>query len=129
VIMAGIGALTAQVALREAAATPEPTALADVEGGVRIPDRRAAILYGRHCARCHGVDGEPTGEVAEARDFRSPDFARMAASDFDALLGTVEYGGDKMPAFGDELSTDEMEAILRQVVLPLSADAGGAAED
>lgn len=132
-ILGGIAILTGQVMLEESRAEEGAVAGAgtsdnESETDLEIVDPlRAAILYGEHCTDCHGPGGEPREE--DATDFRTADFRRMAANDFEALVGTVEYGGLDMPAFGDELSVPEIRAILREIVIPFAESGAPSASD
>lgn len=62
------------------------------------------ILYGEHCAECHGADGN--GVVPNARNFSDVDYMRgeTPASFYVAI---TEGRGQDMPAFGELLSSDE----------------------
>lgn len=60
-------------------------------------------IYETHCARCHGDDGK--GVVPGARDFTDLDF--MRGENPASFYGTVTDGRGQMPAFGDELTSDE----------------------
>jgi mono/diheme cytochrome c family protein len=68
------------------------------------------VLYNEHCAGCHGVDGN--GQVPNARDFGDVDYMRGESplSLYLAItegVSDIEQSGDQMPAFGDQLSSDE----------------------
>ncbi len=67
-------------------------------------------LYAEHCAECHGEDGR--GQVPNARNFGDVDYMRGETPlDFylaitEGVTG-IEETGEQMPAFGEELSSDE----------------------
>lgn len=67
-------------------------------------------LYADHCAECHGVDGN--GQVPNARNFGDVDYMR-GETPLDFYLAitegvpSIEDVENEMPAFGDELSSDE----------------------
>jgi ubiquinol-cytochrome c reductase cytochrome b subunit len=115
--LGGMALLTVQVvvgdALRaeaepggEEAAPVAPAPISPVEAG---------MIYGERCTECHRIDGSP--EDPDARDFRSPEFKRMARNDFQALVRAVQEGGDIMPAFEGELTPAQIHGVLTQVVL------------
>jgi mono/diheme cytochrome c family protein len=67
-------------------------------------------LYIEHCTRCHGVDGQ--GRVPNARNFGDEDYMRGETPlDFYLAIteGVANTEGleDEMPAFAEELSSDE----------------------
>lgn len=83
-----------------------------------------AALYEEACAACHGSDG--TGRSAEELVFETlpPDFtdcefaSREPDPDWHAIIhagGPVRAFDQMMPAFGDALSADEIDSILRHV--------------
>ena len=87
-------------------------------------------LYGRHCARCHGITGNGRGPTAlyqspYPRDFRRGIFkwkstARTAKPTNDDLLHTITHGvhGTSMPSF--VLLTEDERMTLAQYVKYLS---------
>jgi len=83
-----------------------------------------AALYEEACAACHGLDG--TGRTAEELAFEPlpPDFtdcefaSREASADWHAIIhegGPVRAFDRMMPAFGEALTDDEIDSILRHV--------------
>ncbi|HSB91204.1 MAG TPA: c-type cytochrome [Anaerolineales bacterium] len=60
-------------------------------------------IYATHCARCHGDDGK--GVVPGARDFTDLDFVRGESPA--SFYATVADGRGEMPAFGNELTSDQ----------------------
>jgi mono/diheme cytochrome c family protein len=81
-------------------------ALADAGG----PD--GAAIFKSKCAMCHGADGAgqtAMGRSMKLRDLRSPDVQKQD----DAALGKIiAEGKDKMPAYQDKLSADEIGAVV-----------------
>jgi mono/diheme cytochrome c family protein len=81
----------------------------------QVPDevRRAAIVFGRHCASCHMIDGEG-GAVG-------PDLSRVGARhDAEWLKPWIAQPdavdpAASMPAFGEYLSEAEMTAIVNDL--------------
>jgi mono/diheme cytochrome c family protein len=115
------GGRLAAFVVAAAIAAPAATAWADPDG---------AALYGEHCAACHGADleGEPdwqrpgpdgrlpapphdaTGHTWHHGDGFLMDYTRRGGQ---AVLDDLGVRYDSaMPAFGDILTDDEIEAIL-----------------
>ena len=69
-------------------------------------------LYGEHCASCHGVDGN--GVVPNARDFGDVDYMRGETPANFYIIVTEGRGAD-MPAFGEDLTSDERWNIVYYV--------------
>jgi len=66
-------------------------------------------LYGEHCASCHGLDGN--GLVPNARNFGDVDYMRgETPANFYVII--TEGRGADMPAFGEELTSDERWAVV-----------------
>jgi mono/diheme cytochrome c family protein len=69
-------------------------------------------LYNEHCASCHGLDGN--GVVPNARNFGDVDYMRgETPGEFYAII--TEGRGEDMPAFGEELTSDERWAVVYYV--------------
>jgi mono/diheme cytochrome c family protein len=73
------------------------------EGAGGAPDGQA--IYESNCARCHGPDGEggqglPLGNGAVEESLT-----------LDEQIDTITNGRNGMPAWGDQLSDDEIEAV------------------
>ncbi|MCA9330846.1 cytochrome c [Candidatus Saccharibacteria bacterium] len=79
-------------------------------------------LYMQHCATCHGanLEGQPNWKVPDANGvYPAPPHNREGHTwhhPDSVLLAIIAQGGTMpnsgMPAFGDKLNPDEMEAIL-----------------
>jgi mono/diheme cytochrome c family protein len=82
-----------------------------------------AALYRTSCAACHGQDGKgppPARKLAvPPPDFTDCSFAsREADADWTAVIhqgGPVRAFNDAMPAFGEGLSLDQIQAILDHI--------------
>lgn len=83
-----------------------------------------ASLYRDACANCHGLDGTGAAQTVVAFEEEVPDFTdcTFATREPDADWGAVIRGGGPvrafsrmMPAFGEALSEDEVDAILEHV--------------
>jgi len=73
---------------------------------------RGQDLYGEHCASCHGSDGN--GVVPNARNFGDVDYMRgETPAEFYTII--TEGRGADMPAFGEELTSDERWAVVYYV--------------
>lgn len=99
------------------------------EGTPPPPDTALAaegkVLYDGHCASCHGIDG------AGADDWKTPnadgsyppppqDSTGHTWHHSDRVLVELiadgsDYPGSRMPAFGDRLSTDQIQAVLEYI--------------
>lgn len=76
-------------------------------GPAAAPDGAEAgrAVYEQRCAICHGDDGQGgTGPGLSGLDLRYPDP--------NAALAVVVTGRNAMPAFGDDLTGAEIEAVL-----------------
>ncbi|MGI9077159.1 MAG: c-type cytochrome [Gemmatimonadaceae bacterium] len=86
--------------------------------------RDAATLYARNCAPCHGARG--AGDGPNARYLPRPPSAHsnraaMSQRPDDTLFDAIAGGGyiigksNRMPAFGQTLSTTEMRGLVRYI--------------
>lgn len=100
----GVGAATAVVMLFTLdGAPPEP----------RPQVASAEALYAEHCASCHGIDGSggQGPRLAGTMEELYPDPADQAAF--------IVRGGTGMPAFGDVLTDEEVDRIVRHTRISL----------
>lgn len=125
-------ALLLAITILLAACTSQPPAEPIVIQGTAVaplptldPDRIVIgeRLYATHCASCHGteLEGEPNWQQPkDDGSFAAPPHDKDGHTwhhPDDLLLDIIANGGDPafgstMPAFGDQLSADEMAAIL-----------------
>jgi mono/diheme cytochrome c family protein len=78
----------------------------------------AAANYVKHCAACHGKDG--TGNTVQGKKTGAKDYTKdQSVSDAAAIKaikeGVTEGGKEKMKAFGEKLSDDEIKALVAYV--------------
>jgi mono/diheme cytochrome c family protein len=88
------------------------------------PSATGADIYRSACAACHGADGKGAARTTVGFETRLPDFSNCAFStaepDVD-WISTVHLGGRvrgldrNMPAFGDALSSGDIERVVAYV--------------
>ena len=87
-------------------------------------DRSGAEVFRAGCAACHGVDGRGTAQSIVGFDTPLPDFtdcsfaSREPAADWFAIAhdgGPVRAFNRRMPAFGEALTTAEIERTIDYV--------------
>jgi cytochrome c6 len=74
-----------------------------------------ADIYKLKCAMCHGAQGNadtPAGKAFKAASFSDPAVVKISDADRTAV---VKNGKNKMPAFGDKLSADQIKAVLAYI--------------
>jgi ubiquinol-cytochrome c reductase cytochrome c subunit len=87
-------------------ASPSPSAEASPGAGVAVEATvdPAAEVFAENCSGCHGTSGQG--------GFGPP----LAAAGFASLVAPmVEEGGIQMPAFGDQLSSAEIQGVAQYV--------------
>jgi mono/diheme cytochrome c family protein len=90
-----------------AAATEPATTEPAATGGAEAADG-AAVFASAGCGNCHTLKAaDATGSVGPNLDELMPDEEQVAAQ--------VANGGGGMPAFGDQLSDAEIEAVAQYV--------------
>lgn len=75
----------------------------------------AGPLYRLKCQVCHGVDGKgntPAGKKVGARDFHSPELAKMSDAE---MITITRNGKGKMPAFDKKLSDDQIKGLVKYI--------------
>ena len=68
-------------------------------------DTRGAALYGKYCGQCHGAQGQGGHGGGPALNTGALEPGHVRAM--------ISRGSDKMPAFGGELTYDDLESIAR----------------
>ena len=72
-------------------------------------------LYKSKCQVCHGADGKgdtPAGKKVGARDFHSPEVAKMSDTQ---LFDITKKGKDKMPAYDKKLTDDQIKTLIKYI--------------
>lgn len=71
-----------------------------------------AATYKAKCALCHGANGSgdtPSGKAMKVRDLRSADVQKQTDVE---LTKVISGGKGKMPPYGKQLSTADIEAVI-----------------
>jgi mono/diheme cytochrome c family protein len=74
-----------------------------------------AVLYVRHCARCHGADGRGNPEArlpVVVRSFADP---ALQGRSVEAIERVILEGNGQMPPFGASLSQPKVQALTGYV--------------
>ncbi|MBC7790766.1 MAG: c-type cytochrome [Anaerolineae bacterium] len=88
------------------------------------PERSPAALYARNCAPCHGAKGAgdgPNARFLPRRPSAHSNRTAMSQRPDDTLFDAIAAGGyilgksNRMPAFGQTLSTIEMRGLVRYI--------------
>jgi mono/diheme cytochrome c family protein len=78
------------------------------------------VFYQNHCARCHGADGSARGadgKKLKGSDLTDPEEAKRLSDA--AMVKAIRKGiffGLAMPSFKDELSREDAELLVREVL-------------
>src|SRR5262249_58008884 len=74
-----------------------------------------AALYKSRCQVCHGADGKgdtPAGKKVGARDFHSPEVAKMSDTE---LFEVTKKGKEKMPPYDKKLTDDQIKDVIKYI--------------
>lgn len=77
-----------------------------------------AEVYSKVCARCHGNEGVPIGDMVSGLGVADLSSAAFHERVTDAeIRARIVRGSDnrRMPAFGDVLTDDQLDAVVRHV--------------
>lgn len=75
----------------------------------------AAALYKAKCAGCHAPDGSgstPAGKALKVGDLRTDEVQKKTDPQ---LIEITTAGKDKMPAFKDKLTADQIKALVAYI--------------
>jgi mono/diheme cytochrome c family protein len=75
----------------------------------------AAALYKAKCAGCHAPDGSgstPAGKALKVSDLRADDTQKKTDAE---LIDVTAKGKDKMPAFKDKLTADQIKQLVAYI--------------
>jgi len=90
-------------------------ALVFVFSTVAYADDSTAALYKTKCQACHGADGTgntPAGKKLGARDFHSPEIAKMSDSE---LFDITKNGKGKMPPYDKKLTDAQIKDLVKYI--------------
>ena len=76
-------------------------------------DERTRLVFKRNCAVCHGATGE--GQMLGASVVPSLREGRAAIDSDDHLKAQIVRGGNGMPPFGNQLSSSEIDDLVRYI--------------
>ena len=74
-----------------------------------------AAIYKAKCTMCHGADGAgqtPTGKAMKLKDLRADEVQKQTDLE---LTKVIAGGKGKMPAYGKQLSTEDIQAVIAHV--------------
>jgi mono/diheme cytochrome c family protein len=74
-----------------------------------------ADAYKSKCLMCHGVDGlgaTPAGKAMKAASFKDPSVISTPDA---ALIAIIKSGKNKMPAYGDKLTGDQIKSLVAYI--------------
>ncbi|MEO8215547.1 MAG: cytochrome c [Acidobacteriota bacterium] len=74
-----------------------------------------AALFKKSCVSCHGADGAgqtTIGKKLKMRDLRSPEVRKQTDIE---LMKIIAGGKEKMPAYGQKMSTPEIQAVIAYI--------------
>ena len=71
-------------------------------------------IFAHKCVTCHGNDGagSPVGKSLKVSDLRSPLVQKKSDAD---LSHVISEGKNSMPPFGNDLSADDIKAVLSYI--------------
>jgi mono/diheme cytochrome c family protein len=99
-------------------ATTPPTSLANA----LPPDADGEYIFRNNCATCHGPDGKGSPQSVVGFDAPLPDFTDCStntpepAGDWSSVIhrgGPIRGLDHHMPAFGDALSDDQIDSVIK----------------
>jgi mono/diheme cytochrome c family protein len=79
------------------------------------PEDDPAALYKSKCQVCHGAEGKgdtPAGQKMGAKDFHSPEVARMSDAQ---LIEAIKKGKGKMTGYEGKLTDDQIKALVKYI--------------
>lgn len=99
---------------KPAVSAPQPPPLGSVPFGDTVSTESGSVLFARHCAVCHGLDGHARSFIAEQPGMPGiADLSSLKDRDDDSLLQSLREGkGGAMPAFGLRLSPAQINAVF-----------------
>jgi cytochrome c6 len=71
------------------------------------------VLYEKKCAMCHGKDGVAKKMAANSGNFN--DSSWQEANTLETIQKVTAEGKNKMPAYKEKLSAEEIEAVAKYI--------------
>ncbi len=105
--------------------------VAGVAAAVARGDEATERTYKMKCKMCHGADGKGLDAEAAAKRKLDPaklSLAAMKDKSVDENVKIVTDGHEKMPAFAEKLTAEEIKALVDYSLTLVSAEAAPAAE-
>ena len=100
---------------------PEPSPIAVSPSKTEAPSKNYGSLFLETCAGCHGADGSarsPSGQKMFGRNLTDAKWqARRTNAD---LVRSILEGKGNMPSFKDDLSEADAQALVLEVIRPLT---------
>jgi mono/diheme cytochrome c family protein len=81
-----------------------------------VSDKTAAELYTKHCASCHGKDGQAKtfkAKLNHARNLTDAEWQEKVSDE--RIFNSITNGKGKMPAFGKKLTEQEINLLVAYV--------------
>jgi len=71
--------------------------------------------FARSCAKCHGIDGNPTkrGKSLGAKNFRKVDWQKSITDK--EMLNSIANGKNKMPSWKKSYNAEEIKELIHYV--------------
>ena len=88
---------------------------ADVAAAQNADKAPGAAIFGKKCVLCHGADGmgnTPLGKQLQAANLHSKDVQKKPDSELHRI---IHDGQTNMPPFGDQLTDDEIDQLVKYV--------------
>ncbi|HUK92308.1 MAG TPA: cytochrome c [Blastocatellia bacterium] len=83
---------------------------------LKAPPKSGGEIYEKECAKCHGKDGRGKtfrGKMVHAQDFTDPNWQSQTSND--QIAKSIADGKNKMPAYGNKLSKEEIRSLVEVV--------------
>ena len=89
------------------------SALSSSEARSRFIAQNAAASYGKHCASCHGRDGQSKTRKAKlnhARNLTDSEWQERVSDE--RIFNSIMNGKGKMPGYSKKLSEQQIDALV-----------------
>lgn len=89
------------------------SALSSSEARTLVNAQSVAASYNKHCASCHGRDGQSTTRKAKlnhARNLTDSEWQNRVSDE--RIFNSIMNGKGKMPAYSKKLSEQQIDALV-----------------